>query len=793
MSEQDDWLTGNNQLDESLMMDMSDLPVQQSDVKPASRRKSAPSKRNTSSTVKRKSGGTAKPSTQETGERNDGEPAKQQNADTPIQNSDVPAQRFSSQPIEQNDFTPVSQQNGQVEPVDLDDIDIDSLLEDPWGSFDEAVEPVGQRNASPVERQTVESADRQAVAPGNVRDGETVAQSPDDIDPFAMWDALSGNDSPTVEQSVKQNIPVEQYYAEPASQQNGMSEQQSAADDIWADPEPEPSQRWNGGTDGRQSNMSVQQFPASPSQQQNGETAYQQSSDTDIWEDVISEPQHDESPIQRQNMQQANQQNVETDIWEDDDTGQQRTGETASRQSGEADIWDTESAGTTAERQNGVIAEQQNNEPDIWGSGDDNSPYNQNAAPVVYDDIWGDEIAPHPSENIDSGAGEQFVASPVERNDGETSIQPDSDFFQRNSIFSNDRTDPLQAQQGSVPQQVENDGVWEDTEPTPPPAFQQDSETGEQFAAYPSQQIGGELADYADDIETGDDGDGDTSKVVRAIILIVAVLFGIALLSGGGYYAYTTYTHAQAEKARQAEIQQKHDLLTKAQNNWDKRVSEANTLVKEIKSSLVKDDKATLGECDKLAKAAEGSPMTEDAISRKLKALNTQYKATDTAYRKALESKSKEVSDKLKSLIDQAGKLNDAPDSDDKKTMNSLVKRWKDKTVSTSNLSDANKAVSSLQSVVDKVSKAKTDAENAKKEEEEKKKAEEEAKQQQEAPQQAQQQQQSQQSQQQYTYTPQRQYTYTPQQQTQQQQSQPQQQQSQSPSTGSDGNSGVMF
>lgn len=774
MSEQDDWLTGNNQLDESLMMDMSDLPVQQSAVKPANKRKSAPSKRNTSSTLKRKSGGTAKQSTKETGERNDGEPAKQQNADTPIQNSDVPAQRFSSQPIEQNDFTPVSQQNGQVAPADLDDIDIDSLLEDPWGSYDEAAEPVeqdavelvGRQNASPAERQTVESADRRAVTPENVRDGETVAQSLDDIDPFAMWDALSGNDSPTVEQSVKQDIPVGQYDAEPAKQQNGMSEHQSAADDIWADPEPEPSQQWNSGTGGRQSNTPVQQFTATSAQRQNGETAYRQNSEADIWEDAISEPQHDESPVQRQNMQQANQQNVETDIWEDDDAGQQHTGETAFQQSSEADI---------------------------WGSGDDNSPYNRNAAPVVYDDIWGDEIAPQPSENIDGGAGEQFVVSPLERNDGETAIQPDSDFFQRNSIFSDDRTDPLQARQGSVPQQVENDGVWEDTEPTLPPAFQQDSETGERFAAYPSRQIDGELADYADDIETGDDGDGDTSKVVRAIILIVAVLFGIALLGGGGYYAYTTYAHAQEEKARQAEIQQKHDSLTKAQNNWDKRVSEANTLVKEIKSSLVKDDKATLGECDKLEKATEGSPMTEDAISKKLKALNAQYKATDATYRKALESKSKEVSDKLKSLIDQAGKLNDAPDSDDKKTMNSLVKQWKDKTVSTSNLSDANKAVSSLQSVVDKVSKAKTDAENAKKEEKEKKKAEEEAKQQQETQQQAQQRQQSQQSQQQYTYTPQRQYTYTPQQQTQQQQSQPQQQQQQSPSTGSDGNSGVMF
>ena len=35
MSEQDDFLIGNNRLDESLLMDMSDMPVEQSAAKPA--------------------------------------------------------------------------------------------------------------------------------------------------------------------------------------------------------------------------------------------------------------------------------------------------------------------------------------------------------------------------------------------------------------------------------------------------------------------------------------------------------------------------------------------------------------------------------------------------------------------------------------------------------------------------------------------------------------------------------------------------------------------------------------
>ena len=397
----------------------------------------------------------------------------------------------------------------------------------------------------------------------------------------------------------------------------------------------------------------------------------------------------------------------------------------------------------------------------------------------------------------------QSDTEPANQQNGEQSNQPDDDFYRRNSIFndhgegqwwedgSNVQEQSAPQQQQSAPQQ-EDDGFWDDSIQ----ANQFDSTPVGQPSGFPLQQFDGELPDYADDAEAESttDGEGDGGRIRKIIIMVVVILAGIALLCGGGYYAYSTYTHAQAEKARQVEIQKKQDSLTKAQNNWDKRVSDAKDLIKEIKNSLVKDDKTTLGECDKLSKATEGNPMTEAAIGKKMKALNAQYKATDNAYRKALQSKSVDVSNKLKSLIDQAGKLGDAPDSSDKKTMNSLVKQWKDTQVTADNVADANKAVSSLQDVVGKVSKAKTDADNAKKAEEEaKRKAEEEA----QAQAQAQQQQQSQQ-----TYTPQRQYTYTytP----QRQYTAPRQQQStpstptapsapSQPSTGGDGNSGVMF
>ena len=42
MSEQDDFLIGHNRLDESLWMDLSDMPVEQSAANPAGRNKKSP-------------------------------------------------------------------------------------------------------------------------------------------------------------------------------------------------------------------------------------------------------------------------------------------------------------------------------------------------------------------------------------------------------------------------------------------------------------------------------------------------------------------------------------------------------------------------------------------------------------------------------------------------------------------------------------------------------------------------------------------------------------------------------
>lgn len=850
MSEQDDFLIGNNRLDESLLMDMSDMPAEQSAVKPASRKKESPAKRNTSSTVRKKNSATAKQSSGESSSRNDAGTSNRRNggqaerndavpSDSENQSSTTPPPRFNSQPVEPVDVKPVSQQTDGT--VDEDSIDIDSLLEDPWGSpssdTGETVEqdsgmPVGQfpiENGVPAEQSYGEPVGQSDVGteeqsafqqeqqfygePAEQQTGVTEnQQSEDDIDPFSMWNMQEQSDASTVGQNTVN--PDGRQNSETANRQNvGQAEQDSIwrMDDIPRQAEPQQSDYPDSQQDSQADIWSVD----SPEQQYADGQAQQSNGEQDIWGDNPTSRQ-----VQQSNGETADRQASEQDFWGDESDVQpvqQSDSGQAIQSNGEQDIWGDNLTGETATQLNGTPESQPSNEPDIWGSSDDNSPYGQNAAPVAYDDIWGDEIPvqqPEPDDGgqaspFDGGQENQYDNTPVSQSDtepanqqnGEQSNQPDDDFYRRNSIFndhgegqwwedgSNGQEQSAPQQQQSAPQQ-EDDGFWDDSIQ----ANQFDSTPVEQSSGFPPQQFAGELPDYADnaEAESTTDGEGDGVRIRKIIIMVVVILSGIALLCGGGYYAYSTYTHAQAEKARQVEIQKKQDSLTKAQNNWDKRVADAKDLIKEIKNSLVKDDKTTLGECDKLSKATEGNPMTEAAIGKKMKALNAQYKAADNAYRKALQSKSVDVSNKLKSLIDQAGKLGDAPDSSDKKTMNSLVKQWKDTQVTADNVADANKAVSSLQDVVGKVSKAKTDADNAKKAEEEaKRKAEEEAQAQ------AQQQQQSQQ-----TYTPQRQYTYTytP----QRQYTAPRQQQStpstptapstpSQPSTGGDGNSGVMF
>ena len=730
MSEQDDFLMGNNRLDESLLMDMSNTPVEQSAVKPANRRKKAPAKRNASSTANRKGSGTAK--------RSNG--VRQPNisdgasVEAAGRSAASPSDHSRSQPVEQLNVEPANQRNGGLPAEDA--IDIDGLLMDPWGDSPDVgqdMESFAYGTGSPVFQPDGGQADQQSIELDSQQNSRTAERSNGE-----MFQHSEIGTEPYSDRG------AEDLYA--VTDGTDAVAQADLQDDIWEEDGPQDADV------GQSAQPDRERFDQS---------------DEDVWNTGIPAEQENGIAGSQQSSLPAFRSDGETDIWDDFASGRQ-----ADPSMMEQPIPKNSQSGVQAKQSNSATEPRRDSEPDIWSGGE---PVEQETLAVAYDDVWDEEI-PVLQPDADSGTAEQ--------EDGETVKQPDGDFFQRNSIFDGARANGGEAGSATTqlfPSQTGDTEIWNSGET----AEQEDGATVDLYSCFPSQQFDADSGlpgyDGHDDADTENDG-----KAKRIVLKAAVILAGVALLCGGGYFAYSTYSRMRDENTSWVESQQELDSLVKAQEEWEEKVAEAKELIAEIKDSVVKDDESVADECDKLSDATEGSPMSEDAAKKKLDALSLQYDATDSAYRKALQSKSEDVSDKLKTLVEQAEKLGDAPDSSDKETMNGLVEQWKGKTVTSDNVADVNKAVASLQSAVDKVSKAKTDAENAKREEEERKKAEEEAQQQQEAQQQAQQQTQ----QQQYTYT------YTPQQQTQQQ-SQPQQQsqsqQSQSPSTGSDGNSGVMF
>lgn len=746
MSEQDDFLIGNNRLDESLLMDMSDIQAEQSAVKPANRRKKTPVKRNATSPADRKGSGTA--------ERSHG--ARQSNAsnDAARQPDDLAADKANHPnvpPPSRSDGPAANRHNGEAAnqqdggALDENFVDIDSILEDPWGNSSDAaptMESTAYGNAPTEFQLSGEAAERQNAIPVE-RSNDGLPYSETKEGHRSIWEM----DDPA-------DVPKETDAVQPAIQTDGMREDASAQDSIWEMDGP---------------------LEAASRQSEQPEEERSARSSESLRNAFGQEDRQSGTPENQRTALQAFQPDGEPDIWDGFPADGQ--GEPSM---GERNVPENDRSGETAEQEHSQTEKRREGEPDIWDGGE---AMGEEDATAAYDDIWDCEVPVRQPSLHDETAKRQDDL-PDGQSDGEAENRLDDDFFRRNSIFGDVRVggggeDSVSRRQPQA--QTDDTEIWSDGA-----AVEQESgATVDLYSCFPSQQFDGDAPSHADYAEADAGDDGRTRKIVVAVIVMLA---GVALLCGGGYFAYSTYARIQEERTQQVESQQKQDSLTEAQDEWDRKVADAKALIEEIRASVVKDDKTTMDECDKLSQAAEGNPMTEDAADKKLKALNLQYDATEDAYQKALQSKSADVSNRMKELISQAEKLGDAPDSSDKNAMNSLVEQWKDTSVTSENVADVSKALSSLQSSVDKVSKAKTDAENAKREEEERKKAEEESQRQQEA-----QQQQSQQSQQQYTYTPQRQYTYTPQQQTQQQQQTQPQQQTQSPSTGGDGNSGVMF
>ena len=227
------------------------------------------------------------------------------------------------------------------------------------------------------------------------------------------------------------------------------------------------------------------------------------------------------------------------------------------------------------------------------------------------------------------------------------------------------------------------------------------------------------------DIQTTDTSEktGMSGDAKKLIAVIAAVLAAVLLLAGGGVVVYQQIANKQEEVGQQQLAQREVDELSKWQKSWVNSQSEAKTLLETIENSPVKDDGTVKDLTNKLKNASEQNPITLDKLEKAETILKTIYSQTKTSYEKAMKSKAEGLGKALADLVNQAEQLSDAPDSDSKRDMQKLAKQWKETSVSTANYDEADKAVSRLKELVDKVNQEKSDQE-AKEEAEQKAKEE---------------------------------------------------------------------
>lgn len=246
-----------------------------------------------------------------------------------------------------------------------------------------------------------------------------------------------------------------------------------------------------------------------------------------------------------------------------------------------------------------------------------------------------------------------------------------------------------------------------------------------------------------------EEAQADRRRVLKIVGIIAAIIMLFAALAGGGVYAYHAYNAHVAEQQAAAKREQEQQSLVKAQNKWDKQVSDAKKLLSTINESPVKDDTDVKKAVEALQKTTTANPMTQSQITTALKKLDSNYETANNLYQKRMQEKSSELRKTFDGLVQQADGLSDAPDGDDKKQMQELASKWKKADVDVTNYTEAQKAAESLKTLIGKVS-------DAKKAEEDRKKAEEEQKAAAEAQRQAQSQQQA------PSYRPSYRRSYTP-------------------------------
>lgn len=368
------------------------------------------------------------------------------------------------------------------------------------------------------------------------------------------------------------------------------------------------------------------------------------------------------------------------------------------------------------------------------GQPDDNAAgrsHDQNAD-IWEDSIWGDEqpdTAGTESTAPAGGAADDFWDAV------QGAGQPSDNSANHANVFTNNHADdissgyPSDATVNQTGADSEADDFWNigDTGTNQQPVSITTEET-----RYPDEEA-----------------QADRGRVLKIVGIIAAIIMLFAALAGGGVYAYHAYNAHVTEQQAAAKREQEQQSLVKAQNKWDKQVSDAKKLLSTINESPVKDDTDVKKAVEALQKTTTANPMTQSQITTALKKLDSNYETANNLYQKRMQEKSSELRKTFDGLVQQADGLSDAPDGDDKKQMQELASKWKKADVDVTNYTEAQKAAESLKTLIGKVS-------DAKKAEEDRKKAEEEQKAAAEAQRQAQSQQQA------PSYRPSYRRSYTP-------------------------------
>lgn len=371
------------------------------------------------------------------------------------------------------------------------------------------------------------------------------------------------------------------------------------------------------------------------------------------------------------------------------------------------------------------------------GQPDDNAAgrsHEQNAD-IWEDSIWGDEqtdTAGTESTAPAGGAADDFWDAV------QGAGQPSDNSANHANVFTNNHADdisfgyPSDATVNRTGAGSEADDFWSigDTGTDQQPVSITTEETG-----YPDEEA-----------------QADRGRVLKIVGIIAAIIMLFAALAGGGVYAYHAYNAHVTEQQAAAKREQEKQSLVKAQNKWDKQVSNAKKLLSTINESPVKDDTNVKKAVEALQKTTTANPMTQSQITTALKKLDSNYETANNLYKKRMQEKSSELRKTFDGLVQQTDGLSDAPDGDDKKQMQELASKWKKADIDATNYAEAQKAADSLKTLIGKVT-------DAKKAEEDRKKAAEEQKAAAEAQQQAQSQQQRQQA---PSYKPSYRRPYTP-------------------------------